>query len=65
MTVPHKGAGTQLYVGLALKLLGILTIMLLLTVSRFRSTVSPMPLIPLFVVAGMHWVSWRLYVHNN
>jgi hypothetical protein len=24
-----------------------------------------LPLIPLLMVAGVHWVSWRLYLHNS
>jgi hypothetical protein len=63
MALSHKGVGAHFYIGLALKAIGVLTIVLSLT--AFRSTMSPMPLVPVLVVAGAHWVSWRLYVHNN
>jgi hypothetical protein len=64
MALSHKGVGGHYYIGLALKAVGVLTIVLSLTASGFRSAMSPMPLVPFLVVAGVHWVSWRLYVHN-
>jgi hypothetical protein len=62
MAVWPQISGAQ-FSGYILRLLGVMALVLLVA-SGCQST-SLMPLIPLLMVAGVHWVSWRLYVHNN